>query len=236
MNENHRYDQKLALDGGDSNSNGGGSSGRGDLPPPEERAGAAVYTGGDRVISVTDILSPNRADNQIQAAAEDALRNDAELKNAARQNLWEEAEAICNFRHAKSMKILRSLVGDRYERHLERKVTDTELLSLVFAKEIPDNLKTRNELLEEEWKNFLALKNLSEEGKSVVAAAAQMFKACLDDEEIFNIVADGEFAKLADTPALSMDIVKLIPSADMQKILDHLQTAPAKKILAAPTS
>ena len=233
MNENHRYDQKLALDGGDSNSNGGGSSGRGDLPPPEERAGAAVYTGGDSVISVTDILSPNRADNQIQAAAEDALRNDAELKNAAQQNRWEEAEAICNSRHAKSMKILRSLVGDRYERHLERKVTDAELLSLVFAKEIPDNLKTRNELLEEEWKNFLALKNLSEEGKSVVAAAAQMFKACLDDEEIFNIVADGEFAKLADTPALSIDIIKQIPSADMQKILRHLQTAPAKKILAA---
>ena len=235
MNEKHRYDQKLPLPGGDSDSNGGGPSGGGDLPPGEERAGAAVYKGGDAIDSVSEIFS-TRADNQARAAAEDALRDDAELKNAAMQNLWEEAEAMCNSRHAKDMQTLRTLIGGGYERDLERKLTDAELLRLVFAKETADDLKTRNELLEEEWKNFLALKNLSEEGKSVVAAAAQMFKACLDDEEIFNIVADGEFAKLADTPALSMDIVKLIPSADMQKILDHLQTTPAKKILAAPTS
>ena len=194
-----------------------------------------MYKGGDAIDSVSEIFT-TRADNQARAAAEDALRDDAELKNAAMQNLWEEAEAMCNSRHAKDMQTLRTIIGGGYERDLERKLTDAELLRLVFAKETADDLKTRNELLEEEWKNFLALKNLSEEGKSVVAAAAQMFKACLDDEEIFNIVADGKFAKLADTPALSMDIVKLIPSADMQKILRHLQTAPAKKILASPTS
>ena len=141
---------------------------------------------------------------------------------------WERQETLAAFR---------TIIGGGYERRdLERKLTDAELLRLVFAKETADDLKTRNELLEEEWKNFLALKNLSEEGKSVVAAAAQMFKACLDDEEICDIVSEGEFAMLAGTPALSMEIVKQIPSADRQKILDHLQTAPAKKILAAPIS
>ena len=218
------YDEKLSIYDRDNDNSGD------IVADPEKREGAVIYTGGDEVNRMIEILFADgmridQLDRQQQQTMEDKLLADDELRRAIEDNDMQKAEELCKQNHAEEMDNLQKLSA-QHAKQLDRRVNIGEVLQLIF--EVSGELKNREDLMDEETDKFIN-QLAANEGK-VMNAAAEVFKACLDDNNIRDIVEAGEFARLADNPVLSPDTCGQVPKEIRQRIINHIKTKVNKEI------
>lgn len=222
--KNFPYDRKLPL-----TSECGEQGGDSDAPFAEDRAGAAIYTGGDGAIFVREILLVDgmRVDENLYSRARKTLEADSDLRDAVEQNRLQDVEKICGENYATETRMLRQ-TAEQFRRSLDRGVDIGEVLRLLFgvAKELPD----REAILNDETRKFVDTA-LEHSGTEEFRNAAAVFKACLHDSKIAEIVEERKFGELSAQPSLDEETCLRVPSAIRDKIIRHIKTEVNREII-----
>ena len=101
----------------------------------------------------------------------------------------------------------------------DRKVTLREILELIFG--LIPRLKSRDELLEEEFSKFVA--DHTPEEPSIIPALKSFFKAYATSDQLRLIIESGELVALATNPSFSTADYKKVPPKYRQIIPEYIK-------------
>ena len=213
------YNEKLSLTSRDES---GREGDKGESKPPEEHPDAAIYKGKDEILRIltVEFAQGMRIDNERNTSAEQKLLEDEELRQAVKENRLDDAKSLCGKNHPKEIIDFLQGQATRHSRLTHRLVNVGEVLMLIFD-EITE-LKNREEMMDEETEKFIP--GLESDDAEIITAAAEIFKACLDDKEVMEIVENGTFADLADSSVLPPETCKKVPKEIRLSIVKYIKT------------
>ena len=217
--ETKDYDEQLSLTSGVES---GGSGNKGESKPPEEHPDAAIYKGKDEILRIftMEFAEGMRIDNARNASAEQKLLKDEELRQAVKENRLDDAESLCGKNHSKEIIDFLQGQAKQLSNLTHRRVNVGEVLMLIFD-EVAE-LKSREEMMDEETEKFIT--GLESNDAEMTIAAAEIFKACLDDQEVMEIIENETFADLADNSVLSIKTCKKVPGKIRVSIVKYIKT------------
>ncbi len=152
-------------------------------------------------------------DRQLFGKLAKPVRNDEDIKDAIQNDQWERAIKLFRERYEDKPELYITLEKLRQAEHLDRRLTWREVLERIFG--VIDHFKSKDELLEEEVDQFIAIHK--PEAK-YVRPIQNFMKAYLTDAGIRKIVDAKEYSQLATNPKLSM--------ADIQALNGWRDTVP----------
>ena len=217
--ETTNYDEQLSLTSGGKRNRDGD---KGESKPPEEHPGAAIYEGEDEILRILTLKFAKgmRIDKARNMDAEQKLLKDEELRRAVKENRLDEAESLCDKNRPKEIIDFLQRQATQHSILTHRRVNIVEILMLIFD-EITE-LESREDMMDNETKKFID--ELKSDDEKMTAAAAEIFKACLDDKEVMEIVENGRFAELANKPVLSTETCKKVPKEIRLNIVKYIKT------------
>ena len=127
------------------------------------------------------------------------IRNDKELEEAVNAQQWEKAIQIMRERYADKPEEFVTIEKLMRAENLDRRLTWKEVLMRIFGQ--IERFKTRDELLEEEFRKFVAINKPEAEQ---VLRLKNFLHAYLTDAEIRAIIDRKSYSDLAGNPKLSL--------------------------------
>ena len=217
--ETTNYDEQLSLTSGVES---GGNDNKGESKPPEEDPDAAIYKGKDEILRILtmEFAEGMRIDNARNASAEQKLLKDEELRQAVKENRLDDAKSLCDKNHPKEIIDFLQGQATQHSRLTHRLVNVGEVLMLIFD-EITE-LKNREEMMDEETEKFLT--ELASDDSEMTTAVAEIFKACIDDKKVMEIIENGTFADLAHNPVLSPETCGEVTREIHLSIVEYIKT------------
>lgn len=198
FDKEYKYDQMLELPAMPAKTAGGAGAARG----YEVREEARIFTP-DPLQSITETaVGPEgmKIDRKFFERFERAVKKDPVAK--IKYERGDIAGVEVRIRNAifDRPKYYFSLAKLRQALKADRAVALTEIIAKVFG-EIP-NIKTKDELLEEEFQKFVAIHKPDSE---LALTIKNFLKAYITDEKVREIVARREYARFATNPKVKMD-------------------------------
>ena len=149
----------------------------------------------------------------------DAAKNDEMLKNAVENEAWDEAQEHVVSEIFDKPEDYFNLEKLRTALNLDRRVTIREVLEHVFGK--IKHLKTKDEVLEDEFSSFIA--RHAPEDAATVPAIKTFFKAYATDSEIRNIIDSKNLAMLATNAGFSLDDYRTVPTKYRSSVPEYIK-------------
>jgi type I restriction enzyme R subunit len=138
-------------------------------------------------------------DRQLFGRLAKPVKKDEDILKAIEHNNWDQAIRIFRERYEDKPELYVTLEKLRKSEGLDRRLSWREVLERIFG--IIDRFKTREEMLDEQVSQFIAV---NKPDNQFVQPIRNFMKAYLTDAEIRRIIDEKEFAKLATNPKLSM--------------------------------
>ncbi len=149
----------------------------------------------------------------------DTATQDETLRKAVENEAWDEArDHVINEIFEKPEDFF-NLAKLRQALSIDRRVTIREILEHVFGK--IERLKTRDEMLEDEFAAFLARRE--PEDAAAVPVIKAYFKAYAVDGEFRNIIDAGTIGLLATNPGFSFDDFRQLPSEYRESVPEYIK-------------
>ena len=212
------YDEQLSLTSSDESR--GRDDNKKEITPPKD----GVYGGPDEIKRKIEIVFGEgmRIDQKqnADADAEQKLLTDNELQQAVKEKRMSDVEFLCGKNHPKEIIDFLQRRAKQHSILTHRRVNIGEILMLIFD-EITE-LESREEMMDKETEKFIA--GLKSDDSDMTAAAAEIFKACLDDKEVMEIIENETFADLADNSVLSIETCGKVPREIRLSIVKYLKT------------
>ena len=216
--ETQDYDEKLSLTYSDESR--GKDDDKREITPPND----GIYGGPDEIKRKIEIIFGEgmRIDQKqdADADAEQKLLTDNELQQAVKEKRMSDVEFLCGKNHPKEIIDFLQRRAKQHSILTHRRVNIGEILMLIFD-EITE-LESREEMMDKETEKFIA--GLKSDDSDMTAAAAEIFKACLDDKEVMEIIENETFADLADNSVLTIETCGKVPSEIRLGIVKYLKT------------
>ena len=147
----------------------------------------------------------------------DVARNDETLRQAVESEAWDEASDHVVEKLFDKPEEYFNLEKLRQALNLDRRVTIREILEHVFGK--IERLKTKDEMLEEEFGAFVARHPPEDAGKVPVIKA--FFKAYATDGEMRSIIDSGNLGMLSTNPGFSLTDYRELPAEHRKLVPEH---------------
>ena len=212
------YDEQLSLTSSDESR--GRDDDKKEITPPRD----GIYGGPDEIKRKIEIVFGEgmRIDQKqdADADAEQKLLTDNELQQAVKEKRMSDVEFLCGKNHPKEIIDFLQRRAKQHSILTHRRVNIGEILMLIFD-EITE-LESREEMMDRETEKFIA--ELKSNDSDMIAAAAEIFKACLDDKKVMEIVENETFADLADNSVLSIETCGKVPREIRLSIVKYLKT------------
>ncbi len=189
------------------------------VAPPTPPLGGYKHTGGDKITTLDETPIGEegmRIDRMFFKKFEDNIKEDTFVKNAVQNEQWAEAESY--IRKEKFDKPNDYINLDKIKRSLslDRRITIREVLEYIFGM-IP-RIKMKEELLEEEFEQFID-DNKSRFADDVdIAAMRYYFKAYICAPQVRKIIDEKDFTSLHVNPIFTMEQFKAVPT-DWREII-----------------
>lgn len=187
---------------------GGGDSGEGDGPTPI--GGVYEYTGEDILAGVKEVPIGYRGmkvDRMLFDRFRDTVRGDATIAAAVRAGEWERVLDYVNQEVFEKPEEYYNLDKLRKAVGADRRIELREILEKVFNL-IPE-FKSKGDLLEEEFANFLA-KHEPEEADAI-PAVRNYFEAYLTSDRMRAVIDGRRYGELTTNAAFSLDDFRNVP-------------------------
>ena len=133
------------------------------------------------------------------------IREDADLSSAVTARQWERAVQIVRERYENRPEDFMTLDKLRRTENLDRRLSWAEVLRRIFG--LIDGFKSRDELLEEEYRKFIAIYKPESRYAPLIRT---YLKAYLTDAEIRGIIESKQYARLAHNPKFGLDEFKAL--------------------------
>jgi len=156
-------------------------------------------------------------DRQLFGRLSKPVKQDADIRQAIQQDQWERAIKLFRERYEDKPELFVTLEKLRRAERLDRRLTWREVLERIFG--VIDHFKTRDELLEEEINQFIAIHKPEAQ---YIPPIQNFMKAYLTDAEIRRIVDAKEYAQLATNPKLSMADIRAMREW-REKVPDYIK-------------
>jgi type I restriction enzyme R subunit len=144
-------------------------------------------------------------DRQLFGKLAKPVRKDEDIQEAIKNDQWERAIQLFRERYENKPELYVTLEKLRQAEHIDRRLTWKEVLQRIFG--MIDHFKSKDELLEEEVDQFIAIHKPE---ARYVRPIQNFMKAYLTDPEIRKIVDAKEYAHLATNPKLSMADIRAL--------------------------
>ena len=184
-----------------------------------------IHTGGDTLVQVDveQIGSQGmKIDRMFFEKFEDKVKADAVLQQQVESGQWDQAtehvmRELFN-KPAEYFNLDRLARAAGVDRHLSIK----EVLQKVFG--LIPKLKTKDELLEDQFDDFLLINQgqLSDEQGAAVPAMKYFFKAYATDEQLRAIIDEKMYTELNVTPGFNMADLKAVPPEWRERIPEYV--------------
>ena len=138
-------------------------------------------------------------DRQLFGKLAKPVRNDEDIQEAIKNDQWERAIKLFRERYEDKPELYVTLEKLRKAEHVDRRLTWKEVLERIFG--VIDHFKSKDELLEEEVDQFIAI---HKPDVRYVRPIQNFMKAYLTDPEIRKILDSKKYAELATNPKLSI--------------------------------
>ncbi len=192
--------------------------------PPKPTLDGYEYKSSDSVTSLTETIIGAEGmliDRMYFKKFEDNIKEDEFVKEAVQNEQWAEAESY--IRKEKFDKPSDYINLEKIKRSLsiDRRISIREVLEYIFGM-IP-RIKMKNELLEEEFEQFID-DNKSRFAENVdIAAMRYYFKAYISDSKVREIIDTKEYAELNVNPTFTMEHFKAVPNGWKQWIPEYIK-------------
>ncbi len=196
--------------------------------PPDENGGPAkrinmfTYVGEDELYSLMEErigFGGMKIDRMFFNRFADVARNDETLKQAVESEAWDEASDHVVEELFDKPEEYFNLEKLRRALNVDRRVTIREILEHVFGR--VERLKTRDEMLEEEFGAFVARHAPNDAAKVPVIKA--FFKAYATDGEVRNIIDSGNLPMLSTNPGFSFSDYRELPADYRKSVPEYIK-------------
>lgn len=216
--EEFDYDEVLKLprpkgDGDDEGEGGGGGS-------PEDFA--YTHLGPDELLKVhskTIDFRGMKIDRMFFERFEDRVKEDAEIVGHVEAGEWDKVIDYVNERLIANPDEPYSLDKLRQAAEVDRRITLREILEKVFG--LIPSFKSKDELLEEEFANFVADHKPAE--ITALPAMKRYFKAYATSDRFRAIINERDYGKLATNPGFSTRDFRAVPEPYRTAIPDYIK-------------
>ena len=174
----------------------------------------------DPVVNINETLiglDGMRIDRELFKQFEEIVRNDDALKNRVLDSNFDGIEKYIhtNFfeKHKNKFSLEKLRESININKKLERRVSIREIVEKIFG--VIDEFKTKDEILEDEFENFISIYKPSHEDYPHVS---NFLKAYMTDIDIKKIVDEKDFATLSSTyifddfKALNKNLIEAVPN------------------------
>ncbi len=176
---------------------------------PAQFEGAYQHLGTDIIASIREEpigAEGMKIDRMLFDRFADTVREDETVKDAVEADQWDRAFDHVHREIFDKPEDFYNLEKLRRALDVDRRVTLREMLELIF--DLIPRLKSKDELLEEEFAKFVADR---EPAARSLPAVKAFFKAYVTSDFTRLVVDAGEFTKLATNPAFSMQDYRSVP-------------------------
>ncbi len=214
--EHFDYDETLTLPSSGSGEEGPGKS--------EKNKKPLTYThGGEDIISsiTTEDVGAHgmKIDRRLYDAFAENIKRDSHIVGCVEAGKWDEVISYLNNHVFPETDGRFSLEKLRQATGSDRRVSLREILELIFG--LIPRLKSKDELLEEEFSKFVA--DHKPEEPDVIPALRSFFKAYATSNHLRSIIESGELVALATNPSFSTADYKKVPVKYRQIIPEYIR-------------
>ncbi|MCL2830447.1 MAG: DEAD/DEAH box helicase family protein [Betaproteobacteria bacterium] len=217
--EKFNYDEVLKLprprQGSGEGSGGGGEEG---IPFVYE------HTGGDILSSVKEEIigyEGMRIDRELFANFANRAREDRQLAGYVEAGQWDRAVEHVNKNLFDKPAEYYTLEKLRKSVSVDRRINIREILELIFN--LIPRLKSRAEVLEEEFSKFVADYKPDPGEAEAIPVMRAYFEAYASNDQIRHIIETGEFTDLSTNPVFSLRDYKAVPEKYRKAIPDYIK-------------
>jgi len=158
-----------------------------------------------------------KVDRKLFEQFKEKVENDAVIKEQIKNEDFDSAEDYLKNNILNQPKEYFTLEKIKTALNLDRRIKIRELLELIFGKRL--KLKTKDELLEDEFAKFVSIQKPQENLNELKS----FFKAYTTDGEIRNIIDTREYTKLYTNPKLSLEEIKSIGKDHLQNTTQYIK-------------
>ena len=144
-------------------------------------------------------LQGMRVDRELFQRFTEPIKQDLEISAAVQSEQWDTAVRILRQRYENKPEDFVTLTKLMRNENLDRRLTWKEVLQRAFG--IIEGFKSKDQLLEEEFKKFIAI---HKPGSDQVLALKNFLKAYITSPEIQEIIDKKEYTRLATNPMLPL--------------------------------
>ena len=159
-----------------------------------------------------------RPDRELFLRFAEQVRGDLAVKEAVERGRLGEAVRLVKNRYEDKPEDYVTPEKIAIAEKLDRRLDMREVVQRIFGQ--VDRFKNRDELLSEEAQKFIAVAPLDADEAH---RAAVGFRGYIDDEPIRDIIAQREFARLADNPILSTEYWMSLREPTRSAIIQYVQ-------------
>jgi len=180
----------------------------------KEPGGEPVFVGGDddviiynpdplKHLTQTPVgLEGMKIDWKLFERARDTIRADAEIERAMDDDRLDLAATLARDHFENRPELYLTLDKLKEAANLDRRLTWREVLERMFGR--IDHFRTKDELLDDEYANFIAV--TPDKPNALQAAAIRNFmKAYITDPEIRSVIESKEYGRLETNPKVNME-------------------------------
>ncbi|MEO7796522.1 MAG: restriction endonuclease subunit R, partial [Opitutaceae bacterium] len=185
-------------------------------PPPPLPGGNYQHKEEDAIVSIAEVNYPGgmKVDGMFFRSFADAAREDPTLAAAVEQGRWDDVLTYVNEKLLNKPNEYYTLDKLRRAVGVDRRATLREILEYVFG--LIPRLKSKDELLEEEFAKFVADHKPAD--AVAVPAIRQYFKAYATSDQLRHIIDAREYTQLHTNPGFTFGDFKAVPD-DYRKIV-----------------
>ena len=219
------YDEKLELPQVRSSSKDGASGGAGDedaATQPFTYPGAYTHLGGDALASVSEQqigFEGMRIDRMYFDRFADTVRNDAFIAAGVDEGEWEKVIRYVSQEVFDKPEDFYTLSRLRRAVDIDRRVSIREILEHIF--DLIPRLKSKDELLEEEFAKFIA--DHRPQSAEPIPALRAFFKAYAANEDVRRIIDSKSFGELSTNSFFSLSDFMMVPEEYRAAIPEYIK-------------
>jgi len=205
------------------------------LPKPSESISSLIelpqptlygyeHTGGDGISLITETkvgAEGMRIDRMFFKKFEENIKNDKFIKEAVEAENWQEVESYV--RKEKFDKPDDYINLDKIKRSLsiDRRISVREVLEYIF--DMIPKIKMKNELLEDEFEQFIDDNKSRFEENVDIAAMRYYFKAYICDSKVRDVIDNKQYGELNVLSSFTMADFKAVTNGWKQWIPDYIK-------------
>ena len=213
------YDEILALP---QRRDDDGNGRDGDPVDPRQRLGVYTHPGGDALASISERqvgYEGMRIDRMFFDRFADTVRGDAIIAEAVAAEQWDRVTEYVNGEVLNKPAEYYTLEKLRRAIAADRRLSVREIIELIFG--LITKIKTRDELLEEEFAKFVA--DCRPERAESLPAMKAFFKAYAASDLTRHIIDSRRFADLATNPDFTLEDLRRVPEEYRAAIPEYVK-------------